>query len=228
VRSDLEALKSKYIPTLGPIQVNKGSDYRYRAIVKRDELENAMKRIVADIDYTNFKNSVAAKEGSSRAHSYAEVWNTLYQLEDDSVPTKRNGKHLAYGGVVFNSRGEVLLRSPKGGYGGDRWTFPKGRPNNGETEEAAALREVREETGYDAKIICALSEGYDGDVTTTYYFVMESTGEPGPFDSETEEVRWVSHSDAIALIDQKDNRKRHRDLAVLKAALKARSAAMTE
>jgi 8-oxo-dGTP pyrophosphatase MutT (NUDIX family) len=149
-------------------------------------------------------------------------------LEDDSVPTKRNGKHLAYGGVVFNSRGEVLLRSPKGGYGGDRWTFPKGRPNNGETEEAAALREVREETGYDARIICALSEGYDGDVTTTYYFVMESTGEPGPFDSETEEVRWVSHSGAVALIDQSVNRKRKRDLAVLKAAFEVRPGVLSK
>ena len=33
------------------------------------------------------------------------------------------------------------------------WTFPKGRPDAGETPERAALREVKEETGYSTKVI---------------------------------------------------------------------------
>jgi 8-oxo-dGTP pyrophosphatase MutT (NUDIX family) len=41
----------------------------------------------------------------------------------------------------------VLLRRPRGDFDGYVWTFPKGRPEPGETPELAALREVKEETG---------------------------------------------------------------------------------
>jgi 8-oxo-dGTP diphosphatase len=134
-----------------------------------------------------------------------------------------SGKALAYGGVLFDAQDRVLLRSPKGQFGGDRWTFAKGRPNEGETPEAAALREVLEETGYRATIVCQIPGSFDGDVTATRYFVMRPIGEPGAFDKETEEVRWVSYDDAIALIGQKENRKSGRDLAVIHAAREAYS-----
>ena len=50
------------------------------------------------------------------------------------------------GGVVFRWRGrspEFLVLRNLHGY----WGFPKGHLNDGESEEAAALREVAEETG---------------------------------------------------------------------------------
>lgn len=47
------------------------------------------------------------------------------------------------GGLVVR-RGEVLLISLQGGR---RWQIPKGHVENQETVEAAAVREVREETG---------------------------------------------------------------------------------
>jgi len=58
----------------------------------------------------------------------------------------------AFGGVVINSSGQVLLREPAGHYKGDVWTFAKGRPDPGESPEQTALREVLEETGYRAEI----------------------------------------------------------------------------
>ena len=39
-----------------------------------------------------------------------------------------------------------------------RWTFPKGHPENKETPEEAALREVREETGWACQIQEPLTE----------------------------------------------------------------------
>jgi 8-oxo-dGTP diphosphatase len=41
---------------------------------------------------------------------------------------------------------------------GKIWTFPKGHAENGETLEQVALRETREETGYEVKIEKRLSD----------------------------------------------------------------------
>jgi 8-oxo-dGTP diphosphatase len=61
-------------------------------------------------------------------------------------------------------KGRVLLRRPKGDFDGYVWTFPKGRPDAGETPEQAALREVKEETGYSAKVIGKLPGSFRGEL----------------------------------------------------------------
>ena len=48
----------------------------------------------------------------------------------------------AAGGVVFNTKGEILTM-----YRRDSWDLPKGKIDKGETKEVAAVREVQEETG---------------------------------------------------------------------------------
>lgn len=50
----------------------------------------------------------------------------------------------AGGGLVYNDRQQVLLIFRRG-----KWDLPKGKLDEGETMEACALREVREETGLD-------------------------------------------------------------------------------
>jgi ADP-ribose pyrophosphatase YjhB (NUDIX family) len=76
---------------------------------------------------------------------------------EDLVAYHRGGINMAlkvaYGGVVFDDDGWVLLREPKNHFDGYVWTFPKGRPNLGGNPEEAALREVLEETGVIAAII---------------------------------------------------------------------------
>ena len=53
------------------------------------------------------------------------------------------------GGCIFNERGEVLLQRR-----GDenKWGFPGGAIELGETPVMAAVREVKEETGLDVKV----------------------------------------------------------------------------
>ena len=53
----------------------------------------------------------------------------------------------AFGGILVREDGKILLREPKGHYGGYVWTFAKGGANAGGSAEDAALREVHEETG---------------------------------------------------------------------------------
>ena len=126
----------------------------------------------------------------------------------------------AFGGVVFNKQGEVLLREPLNHYGGYVWTFAKGRPDAAETNEETALREVREETGVVAKVLCRLPDGFQGDTTVTYYFLMSLVEEKGDFDrEETQAVKWVKPEEARQYIEKTISvAGRKRDLAVLEEA----------
>ena len=130
-----------------------------------------------------------------------------------------------YGGVLMppkcdpNGGASVLLREPKGHFGGYAWTFPKGRPGKGESPEQAALRSVREDTGYEAHIVGALADVFDGDTSTAGYFLMEPIGEQGAFTRQTLQTRWATFEEARKLITQSSTRKgRGRDLAVLDVA----------
>ena len=67
VREDLEALKEKYLPTLGPIASSSATDYRYRAVAPKPDLAAAAAKAVFDIDYDNFKNRVKQQQGAARA-----------------------------------------------------------------------------------------------------------------------------------------------------------------
>lgn len=97
----------------------------------------------------------------------------------------------AFGGVVVSRRGRILLRRPTHGFGGMSWTFPKGGQDAGETPQQTALREVREETGLHCTIIGKLPGTYQGETSSTEYFLMQPIGRQESFDDETEALAWV-------------------------------------
>lgn len=101
---------------------------------------------------------------------------------------------VACGGVVIDDDGRVLLREPANHFGGAAWTFPKGRPNEGEDPAKTALRETLEETGVSAEIVGGkpIPGSFPGTVTHTVYFLMWPTGERRPPDKETWGVRWAT------------------------------------
>jgi 8-oxo-dGTP pyrophosphatase MutT (NUDIX family) len=88
------------------------------------------------------------------------------------------------------------------------WTLPKGTPTSGETLEQTAVREVAEETGLDVRItgpLSAIDYTFTQDGTrihkTVHYFLMEAVGgDLSQHDHEFERVRWVTFSDAPALL----------------------------
>ena len=85
VRGDLEALQEKYLPSLGPIQENVETDYSYLATAPRAEVSSAMARMIADVNYSNFKHEVAKRQGQKRSLLYHEVWDVLYRLQTDAA-----------------------------------------------------------------------------------------------------------------------------------------------
>jgi len=110
----------------------------------------------------------------------------------------------AAGGIVVRDGYVLVVHRP--GY--DDWSFPKGKLEDGESWEDAALREVEEETG----LACAL-DGYVG--STRYevgggpkevrFFRMTAEGEPSPR-TEVDEVRWASLEEADALLSYEHDR----------------------
>jgi ADP-ribose pyrophosphatase YjhB (NUDIX family) len=77
----------------------------------------------------------------------------------------------------------------------DDWTLPKGKLNDGEAWEQAALREVKEETGYDATVLAfagAIAYQSDHQPKVVRFWHMMATGEPAPrIDDEVAEVLWL-------------------------------------
>jgi ADP-ribose pyrophosphatase YjhB (NUDIX family) len=130
-------------------------------------------------------------------------------------------KEEAYGGVVINQQGRILLREPKKHFDNYVWTFPKGRPRPGETPKETALREVFEETGIKAEIKEPLPNVYEGRTTENIYFLMSFVEDTGKFDGETQSIIWVNPEEARDLISKTTNPiGRKRDLQVLEDALR--------
>jgi 8-oxo-dGTP pyrophosphatase MutT (NUDIX family) len=79
-----------------------------------------------------------------------------------------------------------------------QWCLPKGTPEPGESLEATALREVREETGLEVRIVSALGyiEYWFSQNRVRYhkrvnYYLMEPIGgDTNLHDPEFDEVHW--------------------------------------
>ncbi|WP_290053822.1 NUDIX hydrolase [Amycolatopsis solani] len=53
------------------------------------------------------------------------------------------------GGIAYDDHGRLLLIRRRNDPGSGQWSLPGGRVEPGETDEAAVIRELREETGLD-------------------------------------------------------------------------------
>lgn len=89
-----------------------------------------------------------------------------------------------------------------------RWQLPKGRMDPGETREATAIREVREETGIEAELVGQLGtvdywywDRHRPEKTRLHKFVhffllLGRGGDTSHHDGEVIEARWMSIDEA--------------------------------
>jgi 8-oxo-dGTP pyrophosphatase MutT (NUDIX family) len=132
----------------------------------------------------------------------------------------RTARTVSAGGLILaapDPASRVALISRRGSQGGLQWTLPKGQQEAGETLEETALREVREETGLDARIIAPLdtidywfvwAPEHTRYHKYVHYFLMLSTGgDLSDHDSEVEEARWFGLPDAARVLSFANERR---------------------
>jgi 8-oxo-dGTP pyrophosphatase MutT (NUDIX family) len=115
------------------------------------------------------------------------------------------------GGVVYRTApsgsGYEIVAVQRARHGD--WSLPKGHIEKGETREEAAVREVEEETGIQARILKPIEDivyfyrRKNGALIrkTVYHFLMEAlTQELGGPNWEVSEARWVSLKEAQNLL----------------------------
>ena len=141
------------------------------------------------------------------------------------MTTQRGGKNkskskrevtseYSSGGVVYKPNGAgydmaVVQRARHGD-----WSLPKGHIEEGETQEQAAIREVEEETGLQARVVAPIDEvvyfyrrpGGELIRKVVYHFLMEATGGElcGP-NWEVSEIRLVPIGEAHNLLSYQND-----------------------
>jgi len=132
-------------------------------------------------------------------------------------------KKTAYGGIIINDKGQILLRKPTNHFDGYHWTFAKGGADENESPHNAALREVEEETGFRCEFAGDIPGHFQGGTGNNKFFLMNVIGGNKNLfqQNETSDVQWFDPADAEAAINKtgEENPKgMKRDLDVLKAA----------
>lgn len=132
------------------------------------------------------------------------------------VPTQTQ---VSAGGVAYRRQDDQIEVALISVGPGPRWQLPKGTVMDGESNEAAALREVREEAGIVTEIIAALDKvEYWFYITRQeqrvrvhkyvyFYLLRYLSGEVNDHDHEVNEARWVEIGRAQALLAFDSDRK---------------------
>jgi 8-oxo-dGTP diphosphatase len=124
------------------------------------------------------------------------------------------------GGVAFRRReGRIEVALISVGEGA-RWQLPKGRVDEGESDEDAAMREVREEAGLVTEMVALLdkieywyysnsSRGARARVHkfVHFYLLHYTSGDVRDHDHEVNEARWVEIDKARAMLTFQSERK---------------------
>jgi len=139
------------------------------------------------------------------------------------APTRRKlpiRDQTSSGGVAFRRNGDVVEVALICAGRERRWQLPKGIVDPGETPEATALREVREEAGIHATLIAPLAPIAYWYVGTerggarvrfrkrVHFFLLEYVaGDVADHDHEVHEARWWEIDAAIAALAFPSERK---------------------
>lgn len=129
--------------------------------------------------------------------------------------TSSTRNHHSAGGAVLSRDGNRAYVALIATRRGARWGLPKGTVDPGETPEQTARREVREETGLRAEILCHLDKieyffRAGGDLVqkqVDFYLMRYLDGSLAPQLTEVDDVKWVELRDAISMTSFESERR---------------------
>lgn len=159
------------------------------AIIHREnDIED---KLVVAPDGCEFNQAEVAAAVHFQEQFYTSTIDCLWRKSAGMIVFRRDADAVRYL-LLFQSESQT-------------WSFPKGHMEAGETEEQAAIREVREEIGQNLTPLpnfrAALS--YDlkqGATKTVALFLAEANGEVVIRESEIAEHRWVTAEEATELL----------------------------
>ncbi|MBI4519153.1 MAG: NUDIX domain-containing protein [Deltaproteobacteria bacterium] len=128
------------------------------------------------------------------------------------------------GGVVFRMRwgkAQYLLVEAKDDP--NQWVLPKGHVEAGEQHRETAVREVHEEAGVWARIVCQLrdvSYSVNGAIVTVRFFLMQAVGR-GLRKEKTRQHLWLPPEEAVAKASHVETRELLQEAAANCALLQA-------
>jgi 8-oxo-dGTP diphosphatase len=132
-----------------------------------------------------------------------------------SSDTSTKGADFSAGGVVVREDEVIVIVPVKRDVHGNRVLgLPKGHPDGDESPEAAATREVCEETGVVAELIEKLGEvrytyerkGGRVDKRVAFFLFEYRSGDVADHDDEIEDARWMPMVEAARSLTYKGER----------------------
>lgn len=122
---------------------------------------------------------------------------------------RRPDPEFSAGGVVVREgRCIVIVPTRRAADGSKVLALPKGHPDEDESPEETALREVREEAGVECTVRDRLGEvrywyqrkGRRIAKVVAFYLLDYVAGDPADHDHEVEDARWIPLEEAIATL----------------------------
>jgi 8-oxo-dGTP pyrophosphatase MutT (NUDIX family) len=124
-------------------------------------------------------------------------------------------REISAGGVVVrDEQVVVIVPTRRAGDGSRVLALPKGHVDPGESPPQAATREVREETGIVAELVCELGEsrywyrrdGRSVGKTVTFFLFTYVSGDTQDHDDEVLEARWIDLREALTELSYEGER----------------------